>query len=445
MSDPLQETVSAGRPVPARVRVGPYPTGGAPVGGLITPPPSKSAAHRALLCAALAGGGTVRGITDSEDMQATLRALPALGALPAAEGETVTFSPTAPLSGGPVTVDCGESGSTLRFLIPLFAAKGIPAVFTGRGRLPERPLGVYADCLPGHGVTLGFPEGGDSLPLSVSGRLGAGRYVLPGDVSSQFITGLLLALPLCGGDSEIVLSTPLESAAYVTMTVEAMARAGVAVETTGSGWRVPGGQTYRPHEETVEADWSQAAFLLAAGALGGGTVLTGLNPRSVQGDREALALFRRFGAAVTEEGGRIHCRRAPLHGIDIDASQIPDLVPVLAVTAALAEGTTRITGAARLRLKESDRLAAAAHCLRLLGGRVEERPDGLVIEGCPSLSGGEVPGYNDHRIVMSMAVAALGCRGPVTIGDAGSVRKSWPAFFTDYQRIGGIVHVLEYR
>ena len=439
------------RGTPARVQVGPYPAGGPPVRGTITPPPSKSAAHRALLCAALAGGGTVRGITDSEDMQATLRALPALGASPAAEKEAVsasrvvTFTPAAPPAGGPVTVDCGESGSTLRFLIPLFAAKGIPAVCTGRGRLPERPLGVYADCLPGHGVTLSGPGDGKSLPLSVSGRLQAGQYVLPGDVSSQFITGLLLALPLCEGDSEIVLSTPLESAAYVTMTVEAMARAGVAVETTSFGWRVSGGQAYRPHEETVEADWSQAAFLLAAGALGGEIALTGLNPRSSQGDREALALFRRFGADITEAGGRVLCRRAPLHGIDIDASQIPDLVPILAVTAALAEGTTRITGAARLRLKESDRLAATAHCLRLLGGRAEERPDGLVIEGRPFLEGGEVPGYNDHRIVMSMAVAALGCRGPVTIGDAGSVRKSWPAFFTDYQRIGGAVHVLEYR
>ena len=413
-----------------------------PIGGSITAPPSKSMAHRAVLCAALATGSShITNLEFSKDISATLAAAGQLCA-------RVTTGPADAVVEGlgrfaPLTapVDCCESGSTLRFLIPIASLTGQEVTFTGRGRLMERPQEPYFRLFTEKGIAWSLENG----VLAVEGRLTPGVYALPGDVSSQFITGLLLALPLCGGDSEIVLSTPLESAAYVTMTVEAMARAGVAVETTGSGWRVPGGQTYRPHEETVEADWSQAAFLLAAGALGGGMVLTGLNPRSVQGDREALDLFRRFGAAVTEEGGRIHCRRAPLHGIDIDASQIPDLVPVLAVTAALAEGTTRITGAARLRLKESDRLAAAAHCLRLLGGRVEERPDGLVIEGRPFLPGGEVPGYNDHRIVMSMAVAALGCRGPVTIGDAGSVRKSWPAFFTDYQRIGGIVHVLEYR
>lgn len=428
--------------IPETVRVSP-----SVIQGRIVPPPSKSAAHRALLCAALAGEGEVRGVLDSQDMQATVGALPALGAIPSWSGETVRLSPVigGASSGGPVMVDCGESGSTLRFLIPLFAAKGIPAVFTGRGRLPERPLGVYSDCLPSHGVAL-QAEPGKSLPLRVSGRLRAGRFSLPGDVSSQFITGLLLALPLCEGESRIALTTPLQSAGYVDMTMETMARFGVRVETAPDGWRIPGGQRYRPHDETVEADWSQAAFLLAAGALGGEVVLSGLDPRSTQGDREALALFRRFGADIRETAEGLLCRRAPLHGADIDASQIPDLVPILAVTAALAEGTTRITGAARLRLKESDRLAAVTHCLRLLGAQVEEHPDGLTIEGRSLLPGGaEVPGYNDHRIVMSMAVAALGCDKPVTITGAGCVQKSWPAFFTDFQQIGGNVHGVEYR
>ncbi|HIZ20835.1 MAG TPA: 3-phosphoshikimate 1-carboxyvinyltransferase [Firmicutes bacterium] len=430
------------QPIPQAVRVSP-----SAIRGRITPPPSKSAAHRALLCAALAGGGEVRGILDSEDMRATVGALPALGALPRWEGGTVCLAPAPGARPNvPAAVDCGESGSTLRFLIPLFAAKGIPAVFTGRGRLPERPLGVYADCLPSHGVEMQAPGGGKSLPLRVSGRLEAGCFRLPGDVSSQFVTGLLLALPLCGGESEICLTTPLQSAAYVTMTIETMARFGVQAEALPDGWRIPGGQAYRPHAETVEGDWSQAAFLLAAGALGGEVRLTGLDPASCQGDREALALFRRFGAQVQETADGILCRRAPLHGIAVDASQIPDLVPVLAVTAALAEGVTHITGAARLRLKESDRLAAVAHCLRRLGGRVEEHPDGLTIYGQPRLPGGaEVPGFNDHRIVMSMAVAALGCEKPVVITDAASVRKSWPAFFTDFQQIGGDIDGLNDR
>ena len=336
--------------------------------GTLTPPPSKSAAHRLLIAAALAGEGRVRGLSLSADMEATLRAVRGLGVSVRLDGDAACFAPAPPSSSpSPLPVDCGESGSTLRFLIPLYAARGIPAVFTGHGRLPERPLGVYADCLPPHGVTLSAASG---LPLTVTGRLTGGDFALPGDVSSQFITGLLFALPLCREDSRIRLTTPLESAGYVDMTLQVLRQAGIRVEPREDGWFIPGSQTYRPLDTAVESDWSQAAFLLAAGALGGEVTLTGLNPASAQGDREALSLFRRFGAAVEEAPGRIVCRKAPLHGIDIDAAQIPDLVPVLAVTAALADGVTHITGAARLRLKESDRLAAVADGIRRLGGRV---------------------------------------------------------------------------
>ena len=411
--------------------------------GTLTPPPSKSAAHRLLIAAALAGEGRVRGLSLSADMEATLRAVRGLGVSVRLEGDAACFAPaSAPSSPSPLKVDCGESGSTLRFLIPLYAARGIPAVFTGHGRLPERPLGVYADCLPPHGVTLSAASG---LPLTVTGRLTGGDFALPGDVSSQFITGLLFALPLCREDSRIRLTTPLESAGYVDMTLQVLRQAGIRVEPLEDGWFIPGSQTYRPLDTAVESDWSQAAFLLAAGALGGEVTLTGLNPASAQGDREALALFRRFGAAVEEAPGRIVCRKAPLHGIDIDAAQIPDLVPVLAVTAALADGVTHITGAARLRLKESDRLAAVADGVRRLGGRVEEGPDFLTITGDSRLAGGRAEGYNDHRIVMALAVAALGCDAPVTVTDAQSVAKSWPAFFEDYRTIGGTAHVIDHR
>lgn len=411
--------------------------------GTLTPPPSKSAAHRLLIAAALAGEGRVRGLSLSADMEATLRAVRGLGVSVRLEGDAACFSPAPPSSSpSPLKVDCGESGSTLRFLIPLYAARGIPAVFTGHGRLPQRPLGVYADCLPPHGVTLSAASG---LPLTVTGRLTGGDFALPGDVSSQFITGLLFALPLCQEDSRIRLTTPLESAGYVDMTLQVLRQAGIRVEPLEDGWFIPGSQTYRPLDTAVESDWSQAAFLLAAGALGGEVALTGLNPASAQGDREALALFRRFGAAVEEAPGRIVCRKAPLHGIDIDAAQIPDLVPVLAVTAALADGVTHITGAARLRLKESDRLAAVADGIRRLGGRVEEGPDSLTITGVSRLAGGRAEGYNDHRIVMALAVAALGCDAPVTVTDAQSVAKSWPAFFEDYRTIGGTAHVIDHR
>ncbi len=411
--------------------------------GTLTPPPSKSAAHRLLIAAALAGEGRVRGLSLSADMEATLRAVRGLGVSVRLDGDAACFAPAPPSSSpSPLPVDCGESGSTLRFLIPLYAARGIPAVFTGHGRLPERPLGVYADCLPPHGVTLSAASG---LPLTVTGRLTGGDFALPGDVSSQFITGLLFALPLCREDSRIRLTTPLESAGYVDMTLQVLRQAGIRVEPLEDGWFIPGSQTYRPLDTAVESDWSQAAFLLAAGALGGEVTLTGLNPASAQGDREALSLFRRFGAAVEEAPGRIVCRKAPLHGIDIDAAQIPDLVPVLAVTAALADGVTHITGAARLRLKESDRLAAVADGIRRLGGRVEESPDSLTITGVSRLAGGRAEGYNDHRIVMALSMAALGCEAPVTVTDAQSVAKSWPAFFEDYRAIGGTAHVIDHR
>ena len=411
--------------------------------GTLTPPPSKSAAHRLLIAAALAGEGRVRGLSLSADMEATLRAVRGLGVSVRLDGDAACFAPAPPSSSpSPLPVDCGESGSTLRFLIPLYAARGIPAVFTGHGRLPERPLGVYADCLPPHGVTLSAASG---LPLTVTGRLTGGDFALPGDVSSQFITGLLFALPLCREDSRIRLTTPLESAGYVDMTLQVLRQAGIRVEPLEDGWFIPGSQTYRPLDTAVESDWSQAAFLLAAGALGGEVTLTGLNPASAQGDREALSLFRRFGAAVEEAPGRIVCRKAPLHGIDIDAAQIPDLVPVLAVTAALADGVTHITGAARLRLKESVRLAAVADGIRRLGGRVEEGPDSLTITGVSRLAGGRAEGYNDHRIVMALSMAALGCEAPVTVTDAQSVAKSWPAFFEDYRAIGGTAHVIDHR
>lgn len=409
--------------------------------GTAAPPPSKSAAHRALICAALAGEGSVQGVNDSEDMRATLGAVRAIGLDIRRQGDTVTVSKEiCHEQGASIEVDCLESGSTLRFFIPIFAARGVHCVFTGSGRLPERPLGVYEHCLPKHGITL-KKLADFSLPLEMTGKLQAGLYELPGNISSQFISGLLFALPLCGGDSEIRLTTPLESAAYIDMTAAAMNEAGVKVERTADGWRVPGNQRYQPHAYTVESDWSQAAFLLAMGALGGGMTVTGLNLNSRQGDRKIVSLLRRFGADITSVENKIICRKSDLHGITIDASQIPDLVPILAVLASFAQGTTNIKGAARLRLKESNRLAAMTRCLNLAGGKVIETADGLSIEGVERLHGGvKVPGFHDHRIVMSMAVAALRCEQPLTIENAESVGKSWPEFFTVFNRCGGEAH-----
>ena len=323
--------------------------------------------------------------------------------------------------------------------------------FTGEGRLPQRPLDVYRELLPAHGVKYQDP-GEDFLPLTVEGRLEPGVFALPGNVSSQFITGLLLTLPLLSGDSEIVLTTPLESKGYVNLTLQAMERFGVTACRTGRGWRVPGGQRYRPHNLAVEGDWSQAAFFLTMAALapaGAQVELAGLSRDSLQGDKACVELFEGFGLDLRWEGDLLLCGNPragePFRGLRgqvIDAAQIPDMVPALSVCAALSQGETAIVNAQRLRLKESDRLAAMEAALTALGGKVLSREDGLVLKGVETLKGGRALGVNDHRVVMALAGAALGSRGPVTVTDAWSVRKSYPGFFDDFMRLGGIAHVL---
>lgn len=392
--------------------------------GALTVPVSKSAAHRAILCAALAGQNSIlpEGETVSDDIAATQKAAVLL-----LDGKS-----------SPVTLDCRESGSTLRFLIPLAVAIGRKTTFTGHGRLPERPIGVYLNCLPPHGVLC---ETAGGLPLTVSGQLEPGEFRLPGNVSSQFVTGLLLALPLLDGDSDIVLTSPLQSAAYVDMTLQTMRAFGLKTDRTETGWHIPGRQCRRQNADfQIERDWSQAAFFLAAGLFGGPIELRGLNPASPQGDRAAEKLFRQFGAKIkwcdsilTAQAGKI-----PDSGMEIDASQIPDLVPILAAAAALLpERITKIVHAERLRLKESDRLAAMAEGLNRLGGHVREQPDGLEITGVDRLHGGTVEGCNDHRIVMALSIAALRSEGETVITDSESIHKSYPDFFRDYNRLGG--------
>lgn len=412
--------------------------------GVVQAPPSKSAAHRAILCAALAAlnnePSRLAPIDLSKDISATLGAVSALGVSSAVDHWVCTLAPEVGLLRQSHTINCGESGSTLRFLIPIFAALGVEALFTGQGRLPERPIGVYTELLPLHGVNC-HTQGG--LPLSISGRLEPGDYRLPGNISSQFITGLLLALPLLDGESRVHLSTPLESAAYVDMTIDIMKDFGVTIEATADGWRIPAGQHYQGRIYTVEGDWSQAAFFLAAGALGSKIGVSGLNPGSRQGDRAIEVLLARFGARLRWEADTLFCLSGELNAITIDASQIPDLVPILSVLGAYCKGRTRIENAARVRLKECDRLAAMAEGLQTLGCPVTQRPDGLVIgnPGRNTLAGGAVKGYNDHRIVMSFATAALNASGSILISDPASIQKSYPGFFRDYTSLGGTAHV----
>ena len=421
-------------------------------GGCVKIPPSKSAAHRQVLCAALSRGKCeVSNVDMSEDIKATVAAVTALGAKVHFEEETAALTIDASSLGGQnAVIDCGESGSTLRFLIPIAAALGISARFLGKGRLPQRPLGVYRELLPAHGVEF-RSQGG--LPLEISGRLKSGVYRLPGDISSQFITGLLLALPLLEGDSEIVLTSPLESKGYVELTLSVLREFGVVAQETSQGWKVPGNQRYAVRNSCVEGDWSQAAFFLCMAALsttGASVEIKGLRPNSLQGDRACVDLFRKFGVQISWHGESLMAwnSRASepyggLTGFTIDASQIPDMVPALAVCAALSRGETRIVNAQRLRLKESDRLAAMAEALNSVGGKVETTADGLVIQGVPSLGGGVAHGKNDHRVVMAMAAAGLRSKDPLVVTDAQSIRKSYPGFFNDYIMLGGSAHVVD--
>jgi 3-phosphoshikimate 1-carboxyvinyltransferase len=380
-----------------------------PLEGTVTPPPSKSQAHRAILAQMLAGGGTVSNLAASQDIEATQRCAAALKT----EGDGLPL------------LDCGESGSTLRFLIPIALALRGGGIFTGRGRLMERPQKPYFDIFDEKGI---FYEQKDGA-LTVKGELKPGEYRLPGNVSSQFVTGLLYALPLLEGESRIVLTSPLESRGYVDMTLDVLDRFGVRVEVLEDGFLVPGDQVFQARDFTIEADWSQAAFWLAAGLLGNPVLTVGLSDQSTQGDRVIDEHFASFAWGT----GRT---------VEIDVSDCPDLLPPLAVMAAFHDGATRLINAARLRLKESDRLATVTKMLTALGGQVEEGPDWLAIPGTRFLKGGTVDGANDHRIVMAAAIAATRCTGPVTILGAEAVNKSYPRFWEEYKRLGGEFDVL---
>lgn len=399
-------------------------------------PASKSQAHRMLLCAAMGENEvTLRCRGLSKDILATVACLKALGASVDAEGEVLHLRPVSAPPPGLCLLPCGESGSTLRFLLPLVGALGASAVFEREGRLPERPIEPLGRELCRNGMDIRS----DGARLSCSGQLRPGAFSLPGNISSQYISALLMTLPLLEGESTLRIEGALESAAYVAMTEEVLRLGGVRTEKTGYGYRIPGGQRCRfAPELSVEGDYSNAAFFLCAGALSErGIRVTGLDPQSRQGDRAIVPLLEEMGAQVASDGSSVTVKRDALHGITIDASPIPDLIPVLSVVAAAASGETRVIHAQRLRLKESDRLHSTTQMLRALGAEAEELPDGLVIRGGRTLAGGTVDACGDHRIAMSAAVAGGICRGAVTICGSECVQKSYPDFWTDFQQLKG--------
>ena len=403
--------------------------------GSVTVPPSKSMAHRALLCAGLAAGTTqIQGILPSQDMEATCRALTALGASIARQGslarvQGVAGRPKVPQ--GPV--DCGESGSTLRFLIPAFALASAPARLTGRGRLPQRPLGPYGAIFHGQGL----PFAQDETGVSFQGPLAPGDYGLPGDVSSQFISGLLFALPLLPGDSHIRIQPPFESRGYVNMTLQVMDAFGVqAAFLDGLTLHVPGNQLFTAPAAPflVEGDDSQAAFFLTLDAILGDVSVAGLSPRSIQGDRVMGEILARCGHVP----GQLP---RPLAPFVADLGDCPDLGPILMTLGLFCQGESRLLNAGRLRLKESDRGTAMAQELSKLGGQASLAGDEIRIRQSRLRPGPALSSHGDHRIAMALAVAALGARIPADIQGAEAVEKSYPDFWKDLAHLGARVEL----
>lgn len=420
---------------------------------------SKSMAHRLIICAALANGEThVRCNTTCADIEATIRCLVALGArievvddgyIVHSTMKSSEFGLLKALQGG--MLDCGESGSTLRFMLPVACALGANCSFTGKGRLGARPLSPLSDEIIAAGCEL---EGLGGFPLYTRGRMRAGTFRLPGDVSSQYISGLLLAAPLLGDTVHVEVHGRIESRPYINLTIQAMKAFGVDVavertseaggmsETTrfsvdGCGFRTPG-------EVAVEGDWSNAAFWLCAGAMGTETItVDGVSMSSAQGDRNILAALSRFGARIVRSTNAATVKPDKLQGFELSARDIPDLVPVMSAVAAVSEGTTVFRDCARLRIKESDRLLTTSGELMNLGASVRIEGDDLYIEGTERLRGGSVDSHNDHRIAMMAAVASTRCDGTVEIHGAEAVNKSYPDFFEHFRLLGGQVELLE--
>lgn len=406
--------------------------------GTVAAIPSKSDAHRLLICASLADRPSRITLPIlSQDLEATCRCLHALGAGFTRDGDDWIVSPIESVPKDPF-LDCGESGSTFRFLLPVAAALTDRSHFVGSGRLPARPIEALKHTLEQHGMRFSA----EHLPFTMEGTLESGEFLIPGNISSQYITGLLLAATRLPGRTVIRRTTALESAAYIDITCQALQRFHLFVAPIEDGWEIPAHHSLRaPGSIRVEGDWSNAAFFLVSGAINHPIQVTGLDMNSPQGDKYVLDLLQQFGAAVRMTAQGIQVSPGRLKGTTVDIREIPDALPALAVLAACSEGTTHFTHGARLRLKESDRLSTVMEMIRSLGGTAWLDGDCLHVEGS-SLQGGTVDGAGDHRIVMASAIAAAVCRQPVILLGAEAANKSYGHFFEDYQSLGGIAHVI---
>lgn len=409
--------------------------------GEVNVPSSKSLSHRSLLCAALSNQmSTIHRLQTSQDIEATIRAVRELGAEVVREGDTVYVkgSGSAKCIKQTLHFQCGESGSTLRFMMPIGMLYPGEKVFDGVGGLPNRPLTEYLRNFDQLGIRY---EYNGKLPFKTNQQLKAGHYKLTGGESSQYLSGLLMALPLLLEDSTIEIEGVLESKDYVALTRQTLESHGIEIEDVCEKvFKIRGNQQYQPVETTVEGDYSQAAFFIVAGLLGTKPLICHhLKADSSQADIRIIEIVKRMGADIEIKADSLMVRPSLTKGTVIDASQCPDIIPILAVLASFSVGETRIVNGSRLRIKESDRIVSTVSLLKSIGGTVEETADGMVIIGKQRLEGGRVKGFNDHRIVMAAAISAIRCEGPVWIEGAEAIDKSYPKFFEDFIALGGRV------
>ncbi len=409
--------------------------------GAVTPPPSKSQAHRLLICAALGNTPCIIACNSvNDDIIATVRCLNALGASIEYSGGKFSITPVRVQKGG--TLDCGESGSTLRFLLSVAAVLGADATFVGGGKLPTRPMSALCEALERHGISFTKHIEGLELPLSCKGMLAGGSYTLPGNLSSQYLTGLLFALPIATEDSVVEITGGLTSASYIDMTIDALRAAGVKIEKKGDCYLVAGNQRYSlPSNIEVEGDWSSAAFWVVAGVTGKRpVVIKGMNVGSLQGDRCIIDHLRAMGAFIESTAEGIVAHPSQLFGAELDCADTPDLVPILSVAAAAAQGETLFLNVGRLRYKESDRLAAMKSVLASFGIASVVGEDTFKVIGGEPVALSPVDSFGDHRIAMSAAVLSTIAEGVTEIMGAECVAKSYPSFFEDFAALGGNIY-----
>lgn len=414
-------------------------------------PSSKSMGHREIICAALGNGESiVENVSISKDIEATCSSLKNLGVKIEEINSQIKGRKAFKIQGSSgnfkildKVINCEESGSTLRFLIPLGAATGEEIIFKGKGKLVSRPLDAYYKIFERKNINYETSEKG-GLPLKVKGKLTSGNYELPGDVSSQFITGLLFILPILEGNSTIKITSKLESRSYVDLTLFCLKKYGIEISHENyMDYKIKGGQHYNSKISFVEGDYSQIAFWLVAGAMGSKEQkinCKGMNLNSLQGDKAIIEIIERMGAKlkIKKEKNEIEVfGGSKTKGTIVDASDCPDIIPIITVLASVSQGTTKIINASRLRIKECDRLEAISTELNKIGADITELPDGLIINGKERLEGGEVECWNDHRIAMSMAIASIKCTKPLVLKGTSCVNKSYPEFWNDFAKLGG--------